>query len=74
MQIRNFNYFDSKQIADTKNTANASDQDFDLDLQTVDRAIHHGGSLVEKGQGSGHFWCHITDGCNMTASCVDCVK
>lgn len=79
MEIRNFDYFDNQQVTKGKNAAvKITDQDFDLDLQTRDHAIHNGGSPMV--QGSGHFWCHITDGpdctlgviCAATVSIVAC--
>lgn len=60
MEIRNFNYFDDKQITNGRNAVDQlTDKDFDLDLQTVDHPVQGGGSPIVNG--SGHFWCHPTD-------------
>ncbi len=62
MQIRNFNYFDNQQVAGSKDSVNmVTTQDFDLDLQTINRSSQESTGPVL--QGSGHFWCHTTDQC-----------
>lgn len=69
MQIRHFNYFDNQHVADSKNAANrVTNQDFDLDIQTVDRAIHNGeGPRLQGGSG---FFCEITKESVCTHCCV----
>lgn len=58
MEIRNFNYFDNQQVAKDKNADKLTDKDFDLDIKTVEHAYNPDNPII---QGSGHFWCCLTD-------------
>lgn len=72
---KDFNYFANQQVSSSKDGPKADSQDFDLDLQTVNRSVHEGSGPIL--QGSGHFWCHITDSCTgavctVTVSLIAC--
>lgn len=70
MKMHNFNYFASQRIANSKSISEiANDQDFDLDLHTMNRPQLESSAV----QGSGQIWCSGgTCGCDVTF--LNCTK
>lgn len=72
MRIDDFNYFGKEKVGANSNQSinKVTQKDFDLDLQKVSETAQ--GSDYEV-QGSGHFWCHISEH-NCEISIFNCAK